>query len=63
METKELVFKQPTCEIARPKIVRITPEAGEVIKEVMEETGLSTRYIVSQMICFCADKYVVEKEQ
>ena len=43
------------------EIVRITPEAGERLLQLQRETGLSARYIVSQIILQSADEVRVEE--
>ena len=43
------------------EIVRITPEAGAKLQQIQRETGLSARYIVSQIILQCADEIQVEE--
>lgn len=60
--SKQLIFKPPVVDVESVEVVRITPAASEVVTAVMRETGLSCRYIVSQMILFCKDKIKIERK-
>jgi hypothetical protein len=42
-------------------VVKIRPDAREVLRSIQRETGLSATYIVSEMIKFAADKIEIRE--
>lgn len=42
-------------------VIRIDGEAMDIIREIQAETGLSAKYIVSQMVKFAADKVEIKE--
>lgn len=46
---------------SKGEVVRISPEAQQALNEVLRETGLSARAVVSQMILFCAERCIVKE--
>ena len=46
---------------AASNVVKIRPEAREILQSIQLETGLSATYIVSEMIKFAADKIEIKE--
>jgi len=40
----------------KPEIVRLDPKAAAVVAKIVDETGYSVQFIVSQMVLFCKDR-------
>ena len=54
-KTDKLVLKVHKP-VSTSNVVKIRPDAREVLSQIQTETGLSATYIVSEMIKFAADK-------
>ncbi|MCI8979173.1 MAG: hypothetical protein HFE51_10960 [Clostridia bacterium] len=47
--------------VSTSNVVKIRPDAREVLTAIQRETGLSAAYIVSEMIKFSADKIEIKE--
>lgn len=45
-----IIIKTYPSDSAKNDVVRLSPEAAEIIREYQRETGLTARYIVSEII-------------
>jgi hypothetical protein len=61
MPIKLKVHKIPEINESLCGVVRVTPEAEMIIKQLQRETGLSGRYILSQIIIQAANIIEIEE--
>lgn len=59
----ELVFKIGGASVFKPcgEIVRISPEAQNIIDEIRAETGMSAASVASELIKFAGAHYSIKK--
>ena len=55
------VHRCPDVNDSLSGVIKITPEAEAIIKQLRRETGLSGRYILSQIIIQAADFIEIEE--
>lgn len=61
MEKTERLVLEIHRPVSTSNVVKIRPEARDILTQIQAETGLSATYIVSEMIKFSADKIEIKE--
>ena len=63
MNEKKIILTVHRPEPSFCRVVRLDPQAEALVKQLQRETGMSVRYIVSQIIIQGFDLVEVKKEE